>query len=175
MVAFEISVNGERRFVGDDVRAITLVADWVARKRTDRVSVHVGVGPPEDREIQHFGSDLRPGDEISIRVLADEVIAASEGPKACSFCGNDMHYLTSLVAGPKVAVCDSCLVAFDAVVTQGAALPVGASIQQEGDRQCGFCLKGTPEVAGLLVRNRAAICPECLRACMDITRGGRED
>jgi hypothetical protein len=174
VVTFEISVNGERRFVGDDVKAITVVADWIARRQVDRVSVHVGVGGPGEREVQYLGSDLHPGDEISIRVVAEEQALVSDAPEACSFCGSDMHHVRSLVAGRQVAICESCLSAFEAVVTRSAALPLGASIRQEGDARCGFCLKSPPDVAGLLVRNAAAICPECLRACVDITRGRSE-
>jgi hypothetical protein len=175
MVAFEISVNGQRRFVGDDVTAITLAADWVARRKADRVSLHVGVGEPGERQVQYLGADLGPGDEISIRVLSDEGSEADGGaPESCSFCGSSMHEIASLVAGPQVAICDSCLVSFDAVVAHGAPLPVGASIREQGDVRCGFCQKGPPELAGLLVRNAAAICPECLRACVDMTRGTNE-
>jgi hypothetical protein len=170
MAAFEISVNGERRFVGEDVKAITLVADWVARRVRERVSVHVGVGEPGDAEVQYLGADLRPGDEISIRVLAedDDRLNMSATLESCSFCGGDKFLIGSLVAGTQAAICDSCLSAFHAVITQSAALPIGASIQEQGDARCGFCQKGPPEVAGLLVRNAAALCPECLHACLDL-------
>jgi hypothetical protein len=174
MVSFEISVNGERRFVGDDVRAITVVTEWITRRQDDRVSVHVGLGGAGERAIQHLGADLHPGDEITIRVREDDELPASDVPEACSFCGSGTHHISSLVAGPQVAICDSCLRAFDAVVTRGAALPVGGSIRQDGDLRCGFCLKGPPEVAGVLVRNAAAICPECLHACVDMIPGDGE-
>jgi len=173
MTRFEISVNGECRFVGDDVKAITIVSDRAARRDAERVSVHVGVGTPGDRQVQYLGSDLGPGDEIAIRVLADDELAMSKGqaPEACSFCGTGVHSIQSLVAGPQAGICDSCITALDAVVTRGAALPVGASIQDSGDQRCGFCLKAPPEVAGLLLRSAAAICPACLRACADIMTG----
>lgn len=176
MVAFEITVNGQRRFVGNDVTAITLAADWVARRKADRVSLHVGVGEPGERQVQYLGADLGPGDEISIRVLTDEENDAAAGgaPESCSFCGSSVHEIRSLVAGPQVAICDSCLASFEAVIARGAALPVGASIQEQGDARCGFCQKAPPEVAGLLVRNAAAVCPECLRACVDMTRRTRD-
>ena len=72
MATFEILVNGERRFVGEDVTAITLAADWVSRREAERVSLHVGVGEPDERQVHYLGADLVPGDEISIRVLSDE-------------------------------------------------------------------------------------------------------
>jgi hypothetical protein len=173
MAAFEISVNGQRRFVGDDVTAITLAADWVARRKADRVSLHVGLGEPGERLVQYLGADLGPGDEIWIRVLSDQEREAVDDTsfQSCSFCGSDIHQIRSLVAGPQVAICDACLASFDAVVARGAALPVGASIQDHGgDARCGFCQKGPPEVAGLIVRNAAALCPECLRACVDMAK-----
>jgi hypothetical protein len=170
MAAFEISVNGERRFVGDDVKAITLVSDWVANRQGERISVHVGVGEPGDVEVQYLGADLRPGDEISIRVLAedDEYLDANKGPESCSFCGSDNYQIESLVAGSQVAICDVCISAFHSVIAHNAPLPIGASIQEQGDASCGFCQKAPPEVAGLFVRNAAALCPECLRACLDL-------
>jgi hypothetical protein len=176
MAAFEISVNGERRFVGADVKAITLASDWVARRQGERVSVHVGVGERGDVEVQYLGADLRPGDEVSIRVLAEDEYQpdVSELLESCSFCGSDRYHIGSLVAGPQVAICDSCLVAFHAVITHSAALPIGASIQEHGDARCGFCQKASPDVAGLLVRNAAALCPECLRACIDMSETGDE-
>jgi hypothetical protein len=176
MVYFEISVTGERRFVGDDVTAITLAAEWVARRKADRVSLHVGLGESGARQVQYLGADLGAGDEISIRVLTDVEPDAveSEAPDSCSFCGSSVYDIRSLVAGPRVAICDACLTSFGAVILQGAALPVGASIRVQGDASCGFCQRSPPEVAALLVRNAAAVCPECLRACVDMASPTRD-
>ena len=76
------------------------------------------------------------------------------------------------MAGPQVAICDTCVTSFHAVVTQGAPLPDGASIEENKDLRCGFCQKAPPEVPGLLVRNAVAVCPECLHACADM--GGEQ-
>jgi hypothetical protein len=167
MAAFEITVNGERRFVGEDVKAVTLVADWVAHRQGERISVHVGVGEPGDVEVQYLGADLQPGDEISIRVLAERPDVPWPH-ESCSFCGSDNYHIGSLVSGSQVAICDICLAAFHAVITHNAPLPPGASIQEQGDARCGFCQKGPPEVAGLFVRHAAALCSECLRVCLDL-------
>jgi len=173
MAVFEISVNGQLRFAGEEVSAITLAADSVAEGAVERVYLHVGIGEVGDCEVQYLSGDLRPGDEISIRVLAnnEEPTDPSRLLESCSFCGKDKFDIASLVAGPEVAICDGCIRAFHAVIAQGAALPPGASIQDRSNGQCNFCHKCPPEVPGLLVRNMAAICPECLRACTDLTRG----
>jgi hypothetical protein len=170
MAIFEISVNGERRFAGEGVKAVTLFSDPVARRQADRVSLHVGVGGQGEREVQYLGSDLHPGDEIVIRLLEDEA-PRGDAFESCSFCGEGVYEVASLVAGTRIAICSSCMRSFDGVVTAGAPLPAGASIRQEGDRRCGFCRRGVPEVPALLARNEAAICPECLHACVDMTKG----
>jgi ClpX C4-type zinc finger len=142
-----------------------------SRREADRVSLHVGVGDPGERQVQYLGAYLGPGDEIAIRVLSDEESRAAsyEAPERCSFCGSDTHSVRSLVAGPEVAICDSCLTAFHAVLVSCAPLPIGAFIHEQGDAHCGFCQKAPPDVPGLFVRNAAGVCPECLRACVEIT------
>jgi hypothetical protein len=173
MAAFEILVNGERRFIGEAVTAITLAADWVSRRNASRVSLHVGVGEPGERQVQLLGADLGPGDEISIRVLSDEERhEASPTPEGCSFCGCGINDVRSLVAGREVAICNSCIEAFETVLGHGAPLPLGASICVHGDSPCGFCQRSPPEVPGLFLRNATTICPECLRTCVDMTRPG---
>lgn len=175
MAVFEISINGDRRFVGDDVSSVTLSVDRSARSNGERVSVHVGVGE-SSQQVQHLGADLHPGDEIVIRVLSDSEFEASEdgGPRSCSFCGTSIFDIGSLVAGPQIGICNNCVVALYAVVMEGAALPLGASIRESGEVSCGFCRRAPPEVPGLFVRNAAAICPQCLRACMDMMSGSRD-
>jgi hypothetical protein len=177
MAAFEIRVNGQHRFVGEPVGAITLVADGAAGGKTERVYLHVGIGEAGDYEVQYLGGDLRPGDEISIRVVADdeELTDPSRPPTSCSFCGANNYDIGSLVGGGRAAICDFCIQAFHGVIARGAALPLGASIQDRVEGQCNFCLKSPPEVPGLLVRNTAAICPECLHVCVDLTEDRNTD
>lgn len=173
MITFEIRVNGEERFSGDGVNAVTLVSDWIARRGRTRVQLHVGAGDPGDQEVHHLGADLGAGDEITIRLVEDGIDGA--GPLAqeiCSFCARDITHFRSLVAGAQVAICDSCVAAFEAVLHDRGPLPLGTSVHDRGDLACGFCLKTPPDVPGLLVRNGAAICPECLRVCGDL-KGSR--
>jgi hypothetical protein len=170
MAAFEIEVNGERRFAGAEVTAITLVTEWVPRRKADRVSVHVAVGGTGSDHVQCLGADLKPGDDITIRVLDEQALQAaiSAAPHSCSFCAREARDVESLVSGHQIAICDSCLSAFQAVIARSGALLAGTTIRDTAGILCGFCRKEPPEVAPLLVRNGAAICPECLRACVDM-------
>ncbi len=170
MAAFEIFVNGERRLVDGDISAITLAAEWVSRRDARRVSLHVGVGPTGERHVQYLAADLGPGDEITIRVLPEAPFGWS--PELCSFCGREQSEVRSLLASSIIAICVTCLAGFIAVVAHGAPLPIGATIQDRDATPCGFCAKAPPEVPGVLVRNAAAICAECLRACADLTPVG---
>jgi hypothetical protein len=171
MVAFELSVNGQRRFIGDAVTAITLVSELAGRRQADRVSMHVGTGGPGDREVHRLAADLKPGDEVVIRVLGEEEIHrnAFPSPEACSFCGVPDVLVQSLLVSGRTAVCDVCLASLSDTVVRGAALPLGASIRSDaGGMTCGICGKTPPEVPALLARNGSAICPECLRSCVEL-------
>jgi hypothetical protein len=169
MASFEITVNGELRFADEDIRAITVVADPLSSRKLERIYVHVGVGEAGENQAQYLGGDLRPGDELSIRVLADESrIQRVFSLEVCSFCGKSKRDISSCVAGPQVAICVSCVELFHMVIKDGGPLPIGSAIVDQGDHRCSFCLKSPPEVAGLFARNNAAICPECLRVCMDL-------
>jgi hypothetical protein len=169
MAVFEIKVNGQQRFCGDEVTAITLAADRLGRRETERVAMHVGTGGPGEREIQYLAANLVPGDEITIRVLEDaELPDAYPAPESCSFCGSSHHDVHSLVAVNQKAICDACA-SFGAVVLRGAPLPTGAAIREAaGAPACAFCEKGPPDGPAVLVRNDSAICPGCLRSCTDL-------
>jgi hypothetical protein len=62
MTTFEIKVNGEDRFVGEGVCAITLATDRLTHPKSDRVSLLVGVGEAADYEVQYLGAELAPAE-----------------------------------------------------------------------------------------------------------------
>ena len=169
MVAFEISINGERRCVGEEITALTLVADWVDRRHADRVSIHLGgaEGSGHSSQPQWLGAHLRAGDEILIR-LVEVVEEIRDWSTDCSFCGSTNRDIASLVQGLQVGICSTCITSFDAFLKSRAQLPLGASVQDQPDQECGFCGKESVELVGLLTRNGAAICAECLRSCSDL-------
>ena len=114
------------------------------------------------------------GDEITIRVIEDAELHenAYPAPESCSFCGSSHHDVRGLLAAHHQAICDSCLSSFSAVVLRSLPLPIGASIRKAaGGPNCLFCDKTPPDVPAVLVRNDAAICPGCLRSCVDLREG----
>jgi ClpX C4-type zinc finger len=175
MVAFEITINGERHCGADDITAVTVVADWVQRRQADRVSVHVGraegSGALGERPLHWLGAHLGPGDVVTIHIV-EAVETRKETPSACSFCGSGVGDIASLVEGRDVAICNLCIATLGAAVKAGGPLPLGASLRDDPEWPCGFC--GTPpgDIPGVLVRNGSAICAECLRSCSDIAQSG---
>jgi hypothetical protein len=171
MVAFEITINGERRCVGEEITAVTVVADWVHKRNAERVSIHVGgaegSGYSGETQPQWLGAHLRAGDEVLIRIV-EVVEEVPAGTGHCSFCGAGNRDIASLVQGLQVGICSGCIASFDAFLKSRGQLPLGASIQDQPDQECGFCGRQSGDLAGLLTRNGAAICAECLRSCSDL-------
>lgn len=167
MTYFEITVNGERRFLDDDVRAITLVTERLARRNVDRVSLHVGTGPLEDAELSYFGADLKPGDEISIKILVDVELDFPSGREQCSFCDEE-GLMISLAGFSEAAICKACVHVFSAALLTGSSLPWRAKLRNSGDDLCAFCRASAGDAGGLIVQDRIGLCAECLKACAEL-------
>jgi len=164
MVGFRITVNGKTYCESDDISAITMVAEQIRRRSGYRISLHAGSG---DSPVQWLDADLKIGDEIVISVV--DLSEIEEGPpQTCSFCARAVHDVSSLIVGPAAAICDSCIRSLSTAVRNASELPLGASIREEPDWKCGFCSNGPANTGGVIVRNGAAVCPECLRVCSDM-------
>jgi hypothetical protein len=164
MAAFQIRINGKTYCESDDISVITMSAEELPQRGGYRISLHAG---SQDTPVQWLTADFAVGDEITIQVV-DESAEHGNAPEECSFCGRDMHALSNLVQGASVAICDHCVTEFSNAVKTGDALPLGTSIRSEPEWICGFCSNKPGEPKGVLVRNGAALSPECLRACSDV-------
>ena len=150
----------------DDLTTFTMVVEDLRNSEEQRVSLHAQAG---DGPLQWLAANLKIGDTVKIEVVDLVAGAESENEEfACGFCGRDMHAVRNLIQGQDVAICDGCTMAFSEAVRTGGRLPTGAIIQDEPKWVCGFCSKVAAGMAGVIVRNAAAICPECLSACNDI-------
>ena len=165
MVALQITINGQPYCEVDEISAVTIVAELMNRRNADRVSIHATSG--HEQKLHWLGAHLGVGDEIQIRIV-DATDIPDSRPEGCNFCGRSIDEFQNLVQGADVAICDGCVAGFALSLTKSAALPVGASIRDGSGQSCGFCRKQSGDIAGVIVRNGAAICPECLRACSDI-------
>ena len=163
MVGFKITVNGKSYCESDDISALTMVAEEIRRGTAYRVSLHAAAG---DAPLQWLAADLKIGDEIVIRVV--DMSEVEETPLACSFCNRAVHEVSTLVQGPDKAICDRCIRSFSTAVKNASELPAGASIRDEPEWNCGFCSNRPSTTGGVVVRNGAAVCPECLRVGSDI-------
>lgn len=78
MLAFEIYINGRKRCTAG-IRGpcvLTAVLSWILRERASRgrkrKELHLGVGglvSHSDEFLQWWQRDVRPGDEVSIRII----------------------------------------------------------------------------------------------------------
>jgi hypothetical protein len=168
MPAFRITINGRKYCESDDITTLTMVVEELSRSPHPRISLHAGAsqGP-----LQWLTANLGVGDEIRIEIVDEVDGAAIE--VACSFCGEAPVIEGMLVHGPSAAICDRCLDDFGAAVGLGMPLPPGAGIRSEPEWTCAFCAKSPGDVPGVVVRNGAAVCPTCLRACADIVTDRR--
>jgi hypothetical protein len=164
MVAFQITVNGKPYCESEDLTVVTMVVDEVRRRNARRISLHARAG---EAAVQWLAADLTVGDEIVIRVVDSADLQEAAVP-TCSFCGREAHEASSVVQGPSAAICDVCVGSLSAALREGSPLPLGVAIRDEPDWICGLCGKAPGVVPGVMVRNGAAVCPECLRACVDI-------
>ena len=163
MVTFQISINGKPYCESDDITTVTMVAEEI-RRDACRISLHAG---GSETSLQWLAADLKAGDEIVIRVVEFEEPEFT-GPSGCSFCGREIHEVLRLIQGRSAAICDACIRGFSAAVKNGTELPLGASLRDEPEWVCGFCGNQPGNIPGVVVRNGAALCPECLRACSDV-------
>jgi ClpX C4-type zinc finger len=164
MVTFQITINGRPCFDSDDITALTLVAEELRRREGERISLHASGG---DDSMQWLAANLKIGDEITVQIV-DASEKLNSFPMACSFCGKDQHEVSNLVAGEKVLICGQCISDFSEALTIQKQLPIGAAIRNEPSWACGFCNNSPGIIPGVIVRNGAAICPECLRVGSDI-------
>jgi ClpX C4-type zinc finger protein len=164
MIAFEITINGTQYAESEEITAITVVTDQIGGRKSDRVSVH---GQTSEGRIQWLDAHLSIGDEIRIRI-ADATDGTSSEPTGCSFCARELAEVTKLIQGMTVAICNDCTNHFALSLKEGVALPLGASIHDDPRETCGFCGQGSPDVAGVVVRNGSAVCAQCVRSCEDL-------
>jgi hypothetical protein len=166
MIGFRITVNEKGFCESDDLTAFTMVVEDLRNSDEQRVSLHAQAG---DGPLQWLAANLKVGDTVKIEVV--DLVAAAESEHeelACGFCARDVHAVRNLIQGQDVAICDGCTMAFSEAVKAGGRLPTAATIQDDPKWVCAFCNKAAARMAGVIVRNAAAICPECLSACNDI-------
>jgi ATP-dependent protease Clp ATPase subunit len=100
----------------------------------------------------------------------------------CDFCGRARDAVIKLISGPRVFVCDACVLTFVELATDGAATPreppVTIELAESGraatsTASCSFCGKLPRETRFRFEQEhehggRRVICDECVSLCIDI-------
>jgi ATP-dependent protease Clp ATPase subunit len=108
----------------------------------------------------------------------------------CSFCGKRQREVRKLISGPRVFICNECVVLCREII--GPTAPVETPGQPErttadfpaqpapededvtakkkppDDRHCSFCAKDRSEVVRIVAGPTVYICNECIGLCEDI-------
>ncbi len=168
MAAFRIKINGKPFCDSEEITALTVVSDEVPRREGHRISLHASAG---EGSAQWLAANLDVGDEIIVQI-EDTVEKLDSVPDVCHFCGREMQDVSNLITGQLAAICNRCVAEFSESLIEGKKLPLGAAIRDESSWACAFCEKHPDNIPGVIVRNGTAICPECLRACSDISSDG---
>jgi ATP-dependent protease Clp ATPase subunit len=97
---------------------------------------------------------------------------------ACDFCGRPKEAVHFLISGPRVFVCDDCVLAFIELAREGRAVhdPLSAIKLSEGGARagvqappCSFCGKTARETLfSYFGVHGQIICNECVGLCIDI-------
>src|SRR5262245_50479338 len=77
----------------------------------------------------------------------------------CTWCDRPPSEVSKLIAGPKVFICDACIVA--------AERQLAAAARHRSSRRCGFCSRHANRTRSI-VEGTTSICSDCLRACREI-------
>ena len=166
-VTFEVTINGKPYGEAKDVTVLTVVAEQMRHHEAPRVTLHAGAA---GGAVQLLTANLSPGDEIVVRIVETMHTTDTE-LLVCSFCGRDQNDVSALVNGPSAAICDGCIHAFSDAIRDAAPLPLGASLRDDPECACGFCGNRPSTIPGVVFRNGAAICAECLHVSVDIVEG----
>ena len=95
----------------------------------------------------------------------------------CSFCSRSQAEVSKLIAGPSVAICDTCTHRATSLIATGRPARGQVKLRLVSDETCDFCGQGM-QPAGKRVRRRGVthlvrgagttICNECIGLCNEI-------
>lgn len=90
----------------------------------------------------------------------------SSGPapheQRCSFCRTARAEVRSLIAGPRVSICDACAQLAIQILLEETAEPV------PHDAVCSFCRAARAEVRVLIPGAAEHICDQCVQLCSEL-------
>jgi ATP-dependent protease Clp ATPase subunit len=84
----------------------------------------------------------------------------------CAFCNRLLPMSPRVVAGPKIFVCDNCVVNAWAYMLRPHGNNAGA--QDDAPQYCSFCGKERQAIACLASHGASRICNECVELCSGI-------
>lgn len=164
--------------------AETRVIDTEQAADVARAEFHAAV-----RRLQLAGASLREiADALGLsHQRVHQIVSAAGGGRrwrtrsprtgklqTCSFCGHDQKHVKTLIAGPGVFICDTCIGRVDKVLASTASA-VGTPIAviqrvpaEARAERCSFCGRRRYQAAAMARAGDARMCGECLQLCREI-------
>jgi ATP-dependent protease Clp ATPase subunit len=84
----------------------------------------------------------------------------------CSFCGSKRREVRKLISGPRVFICDRCVVRCREIMGP-PPYPDGLP-PEERPWQCSFCGKWRYQVQAMVNAPTVLLCNQCLDLCEDV-------
>ena len=119
MIAYEVSVNGERRcLAGVGARGVlSAILHWVNHEGSESNLRVGGLRSDLAEHVTWLAQGLKVGDQVSVRVLEAEQVDSptdsrprdSDDQLRCSFCNLPRADVKKLIQGPVAAICDQCV------------------------------------------------------------------
>ena len=159
-----LTVNGEPFCEAEDLTTVTMIVEQVPRRDERKITLYASAG----QGLLHWmTASLRVGDQILFEV--DEAVTERRAEhQRCDFCGLEMDDVSALMQGQSGSICNGCITSLSHAIHKGSPLPLGAAFRDDCDLPCRFCEVRPPAISGVVVRNGAAICAQCLRTAADI-------
>lgn len=88
----------------------------------------------------------------------------------CTWCDRPSTEVSKLIAGPKVFICESCIVAAERAMRGGTNGGLKRAAGKTSAR-CAFCRHRTGRGRAIVLGPAADVCEHCLRMCREILDG----
>ena len=94
------------------------------------------------------------------------------GPDAvCTWCTRPPSEMSKLIAGPRVYICEACVVAAERTAGGRHASPFVRRKEKSATMRCAFCGHRARRDRALVTAAAGHVCTDCLRVCREILDG----
>ncbi|HEY7124384.1 MAG TPA: ClpX C4-type zinc finger protein [Ktedonobacterales bacterium] len=104
--------------------------------------------------------------------------SSNSSSSRCSFCDKPQEWVTRLIAGPNVFICNECVALCEQIIAEESPSSQASTPNKPPQHArrpdlptylCSFCGKNQDQVARLIAGpNRVYVCDKCIVLCREI-------